>query len=200
MSEPQKQKLLPLNVVVWTDLHNNSYIHYCTPSTTHVGGFRLCVALDFTVERHSQQKPLPISDMNSSIIFTGMTSKDFRVKLHANEQLPGSQSSATMTKLIGSNRFNRVFQDANIHYKDPPRILHDRKKKIEKPRTNVVEIESRNIANAFQRAMKTLQQGCKRDPMPWWDEELDEAIYERSRLKKIRDMPAADEIKQMRQL
>ena len=59
---------------------------------------------------------------------------------------------------------------------------------------------SRNIANAFQRAMKTLPQGCREDPVPWWDEELDEAIYMRSRLKKIRDMPATDEIMQMRQL
>ena len=31
---------------------------------------------------------------------TGMTSKDFQAKLHANEQQPGSQSSAT-TKLTG---------------------------------------------------------------------------------------------------
>ena len=30
--------------------------------------------------------------------------------------------------------------------------------------------------------------------------ELDEAVYERSRLKKIRDLPATDEIQQMRQL
>jgi len=49
-SEPQKHELSPVHVVLWTDLHNSSYIHYCTPSTTHVGGFRLCVPLDFTVD------------------------------------------------------------------------------------------------------------------------------------------------------
>ena len=50
ISEPQKHELSPLHVVLWTDHHNSSYIHYCTPSTTHVGGFRLCVPLDFTVD------------------------------------------------------------------------------------------------------------------------------------------------------
>jgi hypothetical protein len=49
-SEPQKHELSPVHVVLWTDLHNSSYIHYCTPSTTHIGGFRLCVPLDFTVD------------------------------------------------------------------------------------------------------------------------------------------------------
>jgi len=39
-SEPQKHKLSPLHVVLWTDLHNSCYIHYCTPSTTHEGDFR----------------------------------------------------------------------------------------------------------------------------------------------------------------
>ena len=47
-SKPQKHELSPVHVVLWTDHHNSSYIHYCTPSTTHVGGFRLCVPLDFT--------------------------------------------------------------------------------------------------------------------------------------------------------
>jgi len=49
-SKPQKHELSPVHVVLWTDHHNSSYIHYCTPSTTHVGGFRLCVPLDFTVD------------------------------------------------------------------------------------------------------------------------------------------------------
>ena len=49
-SEPQKHELSPVHVVLWTNLHNSSYIHYCTPSTTHVGGFRLCVSLDFTLD------------------------------------------------------------------------------------------------------------------------------------------------------
>ena len=49
-SEPQKHKMSPVQVVLWTDLHNSIYIHYCTPSTTHDGGFRLCVPLDFTVD------------------------------------------------------------------------------------------------------------------------------------------------------
>ena len=40
ISEPQKHELSPVHVVPWTDLHNSSYIHYCTPSITHVGGFR----------------------------------------------------------------------------------------------------------------------------------------------------------------
>ena len=50
ISEPQKHELSPVHVVLWTDHHNSSYIHYCTPSTTHVGGFRLCVPLDFTLD------------------------------------------------------------------------------------------------------------------------------------------------------
>ena len=51
-SKPLKHYLSSSHVVLWTDLHNSSYIYYCTPSTTHVGGFhfRLCVTLDFTVE------------------------------------------------------------------------------------------------------------------------------------------------------
>ena len=60
-SEPQKHKLSPLHVVLWTDLHNSSYIHYCTPSTTHVGGFCLCVTLDFTVNTTKTT----ISDLNN---------------------------------------------------------------------------------------------------------------------------------------
>ena len=119
------------------------------------------------------------------------------------EETPRKRTAARITKFCYDKadwrKFNKVFQYAYINYKDPPR-MHDRKKKIEKPRTNVVEIESRNIANAFQRAMKTLPQGCRQNSVPWWDEELDEAIYERSRLKEIRDLPAADEIKQTRQL
>ena len=50
ISKPQKHVLSSLHIVLWTDLHNSSCIHYCTPSTTHVGGFRLCVPLDFTVD------------------------------------------------------------------------------------------------------------------------------------------------------
>ena len=41
ISELQKHELSPVHVVLWTDLHNSSYIHYCTPSTSHDGGFRL---------------------------------------------------------------------------------------------------------------------------------------------------------------
>ena len=48
--------------------------------------------------------------------------------------------------------------------------------------------------------MKTLPQGCRQDPVSWWDEELPEAITERTRLKKIRDLPASDEIHEIRQL
>ena len=118
-------------------------------------------------------------------------------------ETPRKRTAATITKFCYDkadwSKFNKVFQDAYINYKDPPR-MHDRKKRIERPRTNVVEIESRNIANAFQRAMKTLPQGCRRDSVPWWDDELDEAIIERIRLKKIRDLPASDEIHEMRQL
>ena len=119
------------------------------------------------------------------------------------EETPRKRTAARITNFCYDKadwrKFNKVFQDAYINYKDQPR-MHDRKKRIERPRTNVVEIERRNIANAFQRAMKTLPQGCRQDPGPWWDEELDKAIYERSRLKKIRDLPATDEIQQMRQL
>ena len=50
ISEPQKHELSPVHVVLWIDLHNISYIHYCSPSTAHVGGFRLCVPLDFTLD------------------------------------------------------------------------------------------------------------------------------------------------------
>ena len=40
--------------------------------------------------------------------------------------------------------------------------------------------------------MKTLPKGCRQDPVPWWDAEIDEAITERTRFKKIRDMPISD--------
>ena len=59
-------------------------------------------------------------------------------------------------------------------------------------RTNVVEIENRKVAHAFRKAMKTLPQGCRQDPVPWWGNELDEAIFERTRFKEIRDKPISD--------
>ena len=36
--------------------------------------------------------------------------------------------------------------------------------------------------------------------MPWWDDELDDAIYERTRLKEIRDLQILDIPFEMRQL
>jgi len=86
------------------------------------------------------------------------------------------------------SRFNKVFAEEYKNYKDAER-LGKRKKKIKMFRTNEVEIENRRITQAFRKAMKTLPQGCRQDPVPLWDEELDEAIVERVRLKELRDNP-----------
>jgi hypothetical protein len=40
--------------------------------------------------------------------------------------------------------------------------------------------------------MKTIPQGCRLDPVPWWDDEIDDAITPRAQLRKIRDDRNAD--------
>ncbi len=83
---------------------------------------------------------------------------------------------------------NRVFAEAYKNYRDAERVGKE-KRKIKRYRTNEVEIENRRITESFRKAMKTLPQGCRQDPVPWWDDEFDEAIFERTRLKELRDNP-----------
>jgi hypothetical protein len=67
-----------------------------------------------------------------------------------------------------------------------------------KPRTEEVELENRKILSAFRAAAKTLPQGCRKDPVPWWDESLDVLIDERDRLREAitdRDSPGTVEEK-----
>jgi len=40
--------------------------------------------------------------------------------------------------------------------------------------------------------MKTKPQGCRLDLVPWWDEEIDDAIILRAQLRKIRDDKTAE--------
>ena len=63
---------------------------------------------------------------------------------------------------------------------------------ITRPRSNPVELKNRRISAAFKSAMKTIPQGCSLDPVPWWDEEIDDAIILRAQLRKIRDDKTAD--------
>ena len=118
-------------------------------------------------------------------------------------EIPRQRTTAKISKFCYDKadwrKFNKVFQDAYINYKDPPRI-RNRKKKIKRSRKNVVELENRNIANAFKKAIKTLPQGCRQDSVPWWDDEIDDAIYERTRLKEIRDLQVSDIPFEMKQL
>ena len=63
---------------------------------------------------------------------------------------------------------------------------------ITRPRSNPLELENRRISAAFQPAIKTIPQGCSQDPVPWWDEEIDDVIILRAQLRKIRDDKTAD--------
>ena len=63
---------------------------------------------------------------------------------------------------------------------------------ITRPHSKFLELENRRISAAFQSAMKTIPQGCRQDPVPWWDEEIDDAIILRAQLRKIRDDKTAD--------
>ena len=45
-------------------------------------------------------------------------------------------------------------------------------------------MENRRISAAFREAMKTIPQGCRQDPVPWWDNDVDEAILLRAQLRK----------------
>ena len=108
--------------------------------------------------------------------------------------MPRNRTKPKITKFCYEKadwrKFNRVFAEVYRTYKDAERV-GKRKKKIKRYRTNEVEIENRRITQAFRKAMKTLPQGCRQDPVPWWDDELDEAIFERTRLKEVRDSPAS---------
>ena len=95
------------------------------------------------------------------MIYTGTTLTDFQEKLHVNELQPRSQSSATT------------------------RCLHQ----LQRSSTNThPEKENQKVTNEYRAEisltltlMKTLSQGCRQDPVPWWDEELDEAIYTKTK-------------------
>ena len=63
---------------------------------------------------------------------------------------------------------------------------------IYRPRSNLLELENRRISAAFHSAMKTILQGCRQDSVPWWDDEIDDAIILRAQLRKIRDDKTAD--------
>ena len=102
-------------------------------------------------------------------------------------------------------KFNRQFDNAYRNFVDTPRKRKVRRKHyatkrssqiqyryITRPRSNPLELENRRISAAFQSAMKTIPQGCRRDPVPWWDEEIDDAIILRAQLRKIRGDKTAD--------
>ena len=114
----------------------------------------------------------------------------------ASGEIPRERTKTEVTKFCYDKadwkKFNKVFNEAYISCKDSPRIGRGRKKIIKKYRTNIVELENRKVAKAFKTAMKTLPQGCRQDPIPWWDDELDVAIYERTRLEQIRDLSVSD--------
>ena len=63
---------------------------------------------------------------------------------------------------------------------------------ITRPRSNPIELENRRVSPAFKSAMKTIPQGCRLDPVPWWDDEIDDTIILRAQLRKITDDRNAD--------
>ena len=94
---------------------------------------------------------------------------------------------------------NKVFHIVYLNYKDDsPRFIRERVryskrswKATSKPRTDEIELENREILAAFKAAAKTLPQGCRKDPVPWWDESLDFLISERDRLRNEISGPAS---------
>ena len=54
---------------------------------------------------------------------------------------------------------------------------------VTRPISNPVELENRRISAAFREAMKTIPQGCRQDPVPWWEDDIDEAILLRAQLR-----------------
>ena len=55
--------------------------------------------------------------------------------------------------------------------------------------------------SAFRAAAKTLPQGCRKDPVPWWDESLDHLIAERDRLREaIADRGSPGTVEEKREL
>ena len=102
-----------------------------------------------------------------------------------------------------------MFHIAYINYKgDSPRLIRERVKYSKrswkvtsKSRTEEVELENRKILSAFRAAARTLPQGCRIDPVPWWDESLDFIISERDRLREeITDQGVPGTVAQKREL
>ena len=106
-------------------------------------------------------------------------------------------------------KFNRRFEKAYREFVDVPRKRRVRRKRhikskflsekhrnafryVTRSRSNPVELESRRILSAFQDAMKTIPQGCRKDPVPWWDSDIDEAIVQRAQLRKACEDKQAD--------
>ena len=102
-------------------------------------------------------------------------------------------------------KFNRQFDNAYRNFVDTLRKLKIRRKRhatnrfsriqhryVIRPRSNPLELENRQISAAFQSAMKTLPQGCRQDPVPWWDDDIEDAMILCAQLRKIRDDKTAN--------
>ena len=120
--------------------------------------------------------------------------------LNATSEDVRQRSAAKETKFCYAKaiweRFNYKFDKAYRDYVDAPRKRRIKKGKssrdqryrfVTRARSNPTELENRRISAAFQIAMKTPPQGCRQDPVPWWDKDIDDAIILRERLRKIRD-------------
>ena len=62
-----------------------------------------------------------------------------------------------------------------------------------KPRTggSIGIGKSEDPVKAFRTAARTLPQGCRKDPVPWWDDSLDYLISERDSLREDITDPSA---------
>ncbi len=110
-------------------------------------------------------------------------------------------------------KFNRHFDNAYRNFVDSPRKrkvkrkvkrnasrkrrsstndIQNQYRYVTRPRSNPIELENRRLSAAFRLAMKTIPQGCRLDPVPWWDDDIDAAITLRAQLRKIRDDKNAD--------
>ena len=93
---------------------------------------------------------------------------------------------------VDSSRKRKVKRKVSRKRQTTKKVSRTRYRFITRPRTNLLELENRRVTAAFTSAMKTIPQGCRQDPVPWWDDEIDDAITLRAQLRKIRDDRNAD--------
>jgi len=86
----------------------------------------------------------------------------------------------------------KVKRNASRKHRSSKKDIQNQYRYVTRPRSNPIELENRRLSAAFRLAMKTIPQGCRLDPVPWWDDDIDAAITLRAQLRKIRDDKNAD--------